>query len=159
MPVRTEASHAELNLLVYPEVEDDADDTGNDLSEDGGGGGTGDAHFREGAVTEDQDRIHDDIDDGTRHLADHGIDRFSCCRQQTLHADLNENTDAQNTADLHVGDAVFIDQGVFCLQTDKARGRKIQDQSHNRIEDNDQKNSLLGDLAHFVKLLCSERPG
>ena len=75
------------------------EEEGDDLSEDSCACGTGDPESRSSKVTEDQDRIQDDIDDGAEALGVHGVDRLSGGLQETLAGDLREETEGSNRAD------------------------------------------------------------
>ena len=68
---------AQMQFPVFPEIQNQPGHRRNTLSHDCRVSRSGHAHFGKSQKPEDQDRVKNDIDDGTGDLRDHGIDRLS----------------------------------------------------------------------------------
>ena len=65
------------DLMVSRLVKEETETKGDDLSDHGSAGRTRDPESRRPEITEDQDRIQNDVDDRAETLGVHGVDRFS----------------------------------------------------------------------------------
>lgn len=75
--VQPEALHAQADLFVFPDVQYKGQDGGQRLSADGCRRGAGDAHLWEAEIAENQNRIHDEVENSTGGLGNHRIRGFS----------------------------------------------------------------------------------
>ena len=64
-------SDADRDVRELAIVDDEVDEEGDDLSDAGRPGGTGDAHGRDRTEAEDHDRVEDDVDETADQHADH----------------------------------------------------------------------------------------
>ena len=108
-----------LNFVVSFYIEPDRKQHRDDLTENGSECGTGCAHFRKTEVTEDQDRVKDNIQDGARSLRDHRVKRAAGGLQQTFQRDLEKQADRKATDDRHILHAVLNDLGIVGLHGEK----------------------------------------
>ena len=74
MRIRTEAFHGKIQFLIEFQIKHKCHGCRNDLSDNRSHRCSGDSHPRQPEISEDQDRIQDDIDDRTDSLRDHGVD-------------------------------------------------------------------------------------
>ena len=76
-----------MDVLVFGKVEKQGKQHADDLPSDRGYSGTGYLHPGKSEQAEDQDRIHNDVDDGSQSLGDHVVNRAAGGLQQTLACD------------------------------------------------------------------------
>ena len=77
MCIRTEAFHGKIQFLIEFQVKRKCHGCRNDLSDNRSHRCSGDSHPRQPEISEDQDRIQDNIDDCADSLRDHGVDRLA----------------------------------------------------------------------------------
>ncbi len=90
--------------------------------EGGGGGGRGgyiNFHSREAEQTKDQNRIQNNVDNGSGSLGDHGIKGLARCLQHPFKHDLNKNTKGRTTADRQILLSILHDFFNICLASEK----------------------------------------
>ena len=105
--VRTEAAQLDLHFGILFPVQQNGHDKGKNLSDDGCGSGAGDLHPGKTEHSEDQNRIQNDIDDGTETLGEHGIAGASRRLQQPLKQNLPKNTEGDDRNDADIVGAVL----------------------------------------------------
>ena len=77
LAVWLKVTERDRDLMVSRLVKEETETKGDDLPDHGSAGRTRDAESRRSEITEDQDRIQNDVDDRAETLGVHGIDRFS----------------------------------------------------------------------------------
>ena len=105
-----------MHVGILAAVQDQRKHKGDDLTGDGGDGGTRDLQPRHSAQAEDQDRIEDDVDDRAGALRDEGIDGAAGRLQQALEDDLAEDAERDDGDDADILRAVADDGGVVRLR-------------------------------------------
>ena len=113
--VRSEIAEGEVDLLILREMEDGACDTCGDLTDDRCDSGTLDAHCGDRAEAEDEDRVENDIYNGTDDLNCHGESSFARCLKKLFKSYLHVNAEAADTADGKVLLSVFDYERVIGL--------------------------------------------
>lgn len=63
-------------------------------------GRAGDAHFRKKAPTENEEGVEDNVEDGAEELGVHAVDGEPRRLQESLHADLAADADAEQEANV-----------------------------------------------------------
>ena len=92
LKVRTEAPEAEPDFMIKFMVADSCNDAGYTLSDHSSYSSSGNTHFRSTEQTKDQDRVKDDVGDGTAQLGSHAEYGFSCGCEQTFKEKLSKQT-------------------------------------------------------------------
>ena len=156
---RTEAPEGEMDLGIFPEMEEHGGHGAAELAEHGGGGGAGHAHGGEAQQAEDQDGVHDDVDDGAGHLSDHGQLGPAGGLQQPLKIDGGEAEGADADADAQIGDGVLDDGGAAGLGAHKGAGGEHADEHKDHRGAQLQKQALPGGLVHHVLVVLAQRAG
>ena len=82
-------------------------DAGYTLSDHSSHGSSGNTHFRSTKKTKDQDRIQDDVGDGTAQLGSHAEDGFSRRCEQTLKEKLSEQAKGEHHDCAEIFDSKF----------------------------------------------------
>lgn len=100
-------------------MEDQAENGGGPLTDDRGDGGPRDAHFRTAQITEDQNRVQDQVDQGAGHLRRHAGYRPPRGLQHSLKEGPQEDARGIDLADAEIGDAVSADHRIIGEHGDK----------------------------------------
>ena len=77
LSIRTETFHGKIQFLIEFQIKHKCHGCRNDLSDNRSYCSSGDSHPGQSEISEDQDRIQDDIDDRADSLRDHGVDRLA----------------------------------------------------------------------------------
>ncbi len=137
-------------------IEVDCQACSHALSDNGSDCGTGYAHGGKSEITEDQDGIEDDVNDGTRALCDHRKEGSSGRNKESLKHELGENTERACRADREVGNTVVDDR--FDVGHRSVEGLD-QEESHKQeyqVADERQEDTVPGrEICPFV-VLASE---
>ena len=104
--IRAKTAQLYLHFGILFQIQENGHTKGNDLPDDGCGGGAGDLHPRKTEHSENQNRVKDDVNDGTETLCEHGIGGASGRLQQTFQQNLTENTERYNCNDADIVGAV-----------------------------------------------------
>lgn len=100
---------ADIGIVLL--IEDNAQRRGDELADNGGVGGTLDAHGGAAEETEDHNGIKNDIDDGADTLNVHGDEGLAGALQHPLSGDLHKDADGADADDGKILGAVFRDDG------------------------------------------------
>ena len=150
------ASQGEVNVLVVPEIQEQSDAGSHTLTKNRGIGSSCNAELRKSAETEDQDRIKDDIDDGTGHLADHGQDGHARGLQKTFKGHLEEKTDGEGADNPQIGVAGGNDFRNRGLALDKRPGDKKADEDECDGVQKRQKQTVSGSSIGAIEILLTK---
>ena len=120
---------AQFRILFL--IQSEADDGGNELTDNRGNSRTGNAHAGTAEQTEDHDGVQDDIGHGTAELGDHGEHGVTGGLEHTLKVDGYEQAGAGRGNDgqvrgTHGEDAFLIGQVVG---NDKTHGLASQEEA------------------------------
>lgn len=118
---------------------------GRQLStENGGNSGTGNTHLREAKKTENQDWIHDQVDNGTQRLRNHCVNGFTSRLEKSLHSHLHKEEDGAGANHCHVLNTVMYDLSVACRLFIKVCWKEKTNQQENDAGYNFQENTIHG---------------
>ena len=98
--------------MVFHMVDGEADEHAAELADDRRQRRARDAHRRAPEQAEDHDRVENDVDDRTRHLAAHLVHGLARHLKQALHRNLHEQAQRKDGTDQHVLLAHFGNFGV-----------------------------------------------
>ena len=106
-PVGPEAPEAQVDVVVFGEIEVNRQHHAAALADDGGDGGAPNAH----AQGEDENGVENDVDDGAQALGVHGVHRPPGALQEPLEHHLAKQEEAEAADDLqifvaHLGDVL-----------------------------------------------------
>ena len=96
LEIRTEPFEVEPYFMIKFMVAGSGNDAGYTLSDYSSHSSSGNTHFRSAKKTKDQDRVQDDVGDGTAQLGSHAEDCFSCGCEQTLKEKLPKQTKGEH---------------------------------------------------------------
>ena len=143
-PVRTEAPELELNVVVPGQVEEDGQAGGQDLPQDGGQGGSRHLHPGEAEQSEDQNGVHDDVDNGAHRLGDHGVEGAAGGLEHPVKGDLYKQPYRQPADDGHVLCAVVHNGLLAGLHLEKEPGAGQADGHEHQAAEDGQKQAVHG---------------
>ena len=146
----------EVNVLIISEVQEQSDAGCHTLTKNRGISGSCNPELRKSAETEDQDRIEDDIEDGTGHLADHGQDGHARGLQKTLKGQLEEKTDGEGADNPQIGVAGGNDFRNRGLALDKQPGDKKADEDEGDGVQKRQKQTVSGSSIGAIEILLTK---
>ena len=145
--------------MVAGDIEDQGQDSSHDLTHDSGGGSAGHTHLGEGTDAEDEHRVHDDVDDGSHTLGDHGVEGAPRGLKQPLEHDLQEQAARQARADAQIGDTLADDVRVIALRLEEGLCKNhAHDGKDHRAEDR-QQNAVLRCVVGRLKILGAQTAG
>ena len=105
-----------MDVLISRKVKKQGEQHADDLSGHRCHSGTGYLHPGKSEQAEDQDRIHNDVDDGSQSLGDHVVDRASRGLQQPFTGDREKQADGKGAADEQIIPAVLDDLRIGDLR-------------------------------------------
>ena len=120
---------------------------------------TFDAQCRRTKETKDQDGVHDDIDDGTKALCQHGIKRSACRLQDSFKAELQIDRCRQQTADTQIICTQLYDFGIACLGTEEHFTAEDTENRKNNTAQCIQHQTVIGDEVCSFLILFPQRTG
>ena len=147
------------DIVIFLLIEPACQTGRTDLTEYCGNGSTLDTHGRHTKQTKDQDRVHDDIDDGTKPLGQHGIEGSARCLQDTFKAELQENSSREQTADTQVICTQTHDLGVIGLQFEKDLTTEQTKNRKNNAAEHIQDQAVIGHQVGTFLVLFPQRTG
>ena len=147
--VRTEAAHLELHLIVLFQVQDQRQGRCDVLSHHSRSGSSRDPELRSPEQAEDQDGVHDDVEDGAGHLGYHGIKCPAGGLQDAFQGHFHKEAQGTAADDAHIDVAVGADVRVGGLDVKEGLCQKQADQhegGHDQQLDEDAVDSALVDV-------------
>ena len=114
--LRAESTEAETDFMIEFMVAEPGNDAGYALADHCGGSSTCYAHFRSTEKTEDQDRVKNDVCDGTAELGSHAENSFSSGCKQSFKEELTEKTKGKDHDCAQVFDSEFHDLRIGTVQ-------------------------------------------
>ena len=159
LPVRPESLHVQVQLLVFGAVKIKGKYYGHDLSGHRSDGCPGHLQARKTEQAEDQDGIHDDVDDGSDSLRDHGVNGLSGGLQKPFQGHLHEYSDGEDGYDRQVLCTVSDDLFILRLEPEKCVRNSQPEHSHEPKADEGKKDSVPGGAIGLIELLFAQIPG
>ena len=130
--------------MVPGQVEEDGQAGGQDLTQDGGQGGSRHLHPGEAEQSEDQNGVHDDVDNGAHRLGDHGVEGAPGGLEHPVKGDLYEQPYRQAADDGHVLCAVVHNGLLAGLHLEKEPGAGQADGHEHQAAEDGQKQAVHG---------------
>ena len=157
--IRAESFHIQIQFFVFGTVKVDRKGNGNDLPGHCGDGGSGYLQPGKSEQAEDQDGIHDNIDDRPDPLRDHGIDGLSGGLQETFQGHLHKDSDGEDADDRQILSTIGDDLFIPGLQPEKAVGAGEADEGHEREADKGEKDSVFGGPVRVLEFFLPQIAG
>ena len=141
-------------------IEDNAQRCSDELTDDGGVGGTLDAHGGAAEETEDHNGIKNDIDDGADTLNVHGDEGLTGALQHALSGNFHKNTDGADADDGEVIHPVLCNDGRNTLLHGKIEvGTKDAKQRKRRSGAYGKQQTDIGNLLGALAVFLSQTAG
>ena len=157
--VEAHPAQAQMDLWVALDVQDQADGSGQPLTDDGGQGGTGHTQGGQTEPAEDQDGVQDEVGDGTGELGHHGQLGPAGGLEEALHGDLDKDTQGGAHADVAVVDAVGDDLCHIGLEPEKGAYQQSAQDGEDHIGADRQENAGVGGSVGGVLVLGAQGAG
>ena len=147
-----------MNIRIIFEIEENCQTGGDNLTDYRCDGCACDAELRRPAQTENQNRIKNNIDDGTQSLCTHGKNCAAGRLQNALKGHLYKQTKGKNCADFHVGHTVRNNFRIIRLRTEKQTACEQTEQQEYQIAANCKKHTVSRRMICLLLLLRAQRP-
>ena len=133
----------QMDLFVLLQVQDQAQRGTDHLPNHRCVRRTGYSQLRESEISEDQDRVEDDVEDRTCQLGYHGIDGKAGRLEQSLKGHLEQHSEGQAQNDAQIGFAIGSDLRVRCLGSEERVHAEDSDQQEDKIREKDQEQACV----------------
>ena len=132
-----------MNLLILLQVQDQTQCGADHLTEHGCVRRTGYSKLRESEISEDQDRVEDDVEDRAGQLGYHGIDGQPGRLEQSLKGHLEQHSEGQAQNDAQIGFSICGDLRIRCLCSEERSHTEDPDQQEDQIREKDQEQACV----------------
>ena len=154
-----EALEMDLDIRVPLQIEKDRHPCAAELADDGGDRCAGGAGQCLAAVTEDEDRIQNDVDDCADQLADHAQVGAAGGRQQLFAHRLLKQTQTEHAADGQIPDALLGDLHILRLRIEIGSHAGQAEDQKDRKAAQCQKNAVFGGLVGALLIFLAQTLG
>ena len=138
--------------MVFLQIKYKRQKDSHKLTKDSSHGSSNHFHAGEAKIPENQDRIHNNVDDGPCSLCDHIIDRFSGGLQQPFKCNLHKDTHREYADNGHVLRSVFDNSRIVCLKAEENTGSENTDQGKDNGADQSEENTIPCSQIGAVKI-------
>ena len=157
MSVRLKAPDRNAHLMVFVMVNKGSKNKSEDLAADGSDGCAFNSHGRKACKSEDQYRVHNNIENGSGALGDHAVEGLSGRLEDALKHHFSQDAKAENTDDLKIFDAVFNDNWVGGLAFKEQSGAEDPEQSEKEEAYKGQEKAIGSSQIGAFVILFSQR--
>lgn len=148
--IKDVSAEAEPQRQRPDKVDDEIDDQGQGLSDDGGPGCAADTHDRERTEAEDHDRVQNDVGDGTAEHADHRDRHFAFRLKDFFKGDRRRDDGGEGKDDIGIVQTIL--QNVLILGKKTQENRRAKDADRGQ---QDAVNQAAGHAAEAASLAFS----
>ena len=157
--IRPEPLGLKLDFRVIAGIEEDGEGGADHLPQHRGRRRSGHLHAGEGAQAENQHRVHDDVHNGPRALANHGAEGPPRGLEQAFKHDGDKNAKAQGGADGNIGGPAVNNLLYIGLNLKEGPGNEHTQYGKGNGADHRQKDAVGGRLVGPVVVLFPQTPG
>lgn len=154
LPVGTETAEVQLDVGVFPPVEDETEDAAANLPDHGGNGGAADAQTKH----KDENGVKDDVDDSAQALRVHGVEGTAGALKEPLEHHLAEKAERTAAGDEQIVTTLLHDIGNACLSGKKRTGKEYGQNGTDNKTHKGQKDAVAGHRVGALGLFGAQRP-
>ncbi len=155
----SKAPHADADIGILPDVEEDGQHHGQNLAGNRGNGSAADAKGRTAAQPEDHDRVQDNIGDGACTLGIHIVDGPSGGLENPFQHNLHKDAKGKHQTDGQVLDSVLDDHRIIGLAGKVGPGSEDSKEGKGQSPQDGQKNAVDRCSLSFLLIALSQGPG
>ena len=157
--MRTEAPEIQADIGIKPDIKENSQQTCHNLSENRSHCSTCNPHLWHTKHAENQNRIHNDIDDSTNSLGNHGIECPTGCLKDTFKIHLHKDANGADTANAQISLTVPDNHSAVGLGAEeKAAGDQTEQQEH-QIATQGKKDTMLCRSIGTLLIFLTQRTG